>query len=164
MMRFWSRTSGRNLHAQVAARHHHPVGAVQDAIQVIERLGFFQLGNHGHIAPALANEPLHPAHVFGGADKGDGDDVQTPCSRPNSKSFWSLSVSDGTLAQRREGRCPVFSEQAAIDHSHSRRRAPINAQLDEPIGTMRSGGATSRASPVKLVEMIEAVLGTSRWG
>ena len=37
---------GADLDAQVAARHHHPVGHLDDRVEVLDRLGLLDLGDH----------------------------------------------------------------------------------------------------------------------
>ena len=50
--------SGGNFHAQVAARHHHAVGDVQDGVQVVDGLRLLQLGNDRWRAPCAADQRL----------------------------------------------------------------------------------------------------------
>ena len=39
---------GRELHAEVPARDHQPVRSVDDLVEVLDGLGTFDLGQHGH--------------------------------------------------------------------------------------------------------------------
>ncbi len=64
----------RGLHAQVAARDHHPVGGFQDRIQLFDRLAPFQFGDQRHsgfggVDPA--DELAHLDHILRFAHKGD---------------------------------------------------------------------------------------------
>ena len=43
----------RHLEAEVAARHHHRVGGVEDLVEPVDRLGAFELGDDRHVGHAV---------------------------------------------------------------------------------------------------------------
>ena len=57
---------GIQLNAQITARHHHPVGIVEDGLQLVQRLGLLDLGQTGRLA---VHQPLQLGHVLGLLDK-----------------------------------------------------------------------------------------------
>jgi hypothetical protein len=58
---------GRQLDAEIAARHHHAIRDVEDLVEVFDGLRLLQLGNDGKIVAAIADEPPGFQHVAGGA-------------------------------------------------------------------------------------------------
>ena len=56
----------RHLHAQVATRHHHAVGRFDDVLEVLHRLGAFDLRDQAHaLAAVLVEETPQLAHALG---------------------------------------------------------------------------------------------------
>ena len=59
----------RQLHTQIAARHHDAIGQLQDFIQVIQRLGLLNLRDNRNPFAALIEESLQANHVSRAANE-----------------------------------------------------------------------------------------------
>ena len=61
---------GRQLHAEVAARHHHAVGERQDRVESLDRLRLFHLG---HEPGAAGGDAARLGHVLRALHEGKAD-------------------------------------------------------------------------------------------
>mmetsp|Transcript_21396 Transcript_21396/g.82952 ORF Transcript_21396/g.82952 Transcript_21396/m.82952 type:complete len:753 (-) Transcript_21396:250-2508(-) len=69
---------GRQLDAQVAARHHHGIGALCDGLELFDRRRFLELGHDGR---AAADQRPRLGHVFGPLHERQRDPVRTEVER-----------------------------------------------------------------------------------
>ena len=66
---------GRDFDAEIAARDHDAVGDFEDAVEMLDGLGLFELGDDPGVGLEGGEAVLDVANVVGGADEGDGDGV-----------------------------------------------------------------------------------------
>ena len=99
----------RNFHAQIAARHHDAVGDLQNAVEVLDGLRLFELGDDPGFAAERGNAVAHQAHIFGGADEGNGDGIDAVASARTRDPALSFSVSEGTRTGMPGRLMPLFS-------------------------------------------------------
>ena len=117
MMCFWMAGTclRRHLDAQVAASHHDGVRDCEDGVQVLDGLGFFQLGDDPGFAAQGRDAVAHQSDILRGAHKGDGDGVHAVFEGE----FKVLGVffRERRNAHRNAGQVDalVLAQQAAVD-------------------------------------------------
>ena len=84
----------RGLDAEIAARHHHAVGDVEDRLDVLPAFGLFDLGDDRDRTAAQPVAQL--LHVAGGAHERERDHIDAG-RQPEMQIRRSFSVSDGML-------------------------------------------------------------------
>jgi len=60
---------GRHFNAEITASHHDSVGHIQNFFQVLEGLGFFQLGNDRDCGVVRCDDVFHSANIRSGANE-----------------------------------------------------------------------------------------------
>ncbi len=126
---------GGQLHPQVAAGHHDPVGSLDDGVDVVEGLGALDLGDEPDV-PAGRDQGPQLLHVRGAADEGEGEEVDAHGEHRGGV----VPVLVGQ-ARRRKGDIGkvdalAVRQHAAVDDGamHIGTGHGIDAQLEEPVG------------------------------
>ena len=68
---------GGNLDAQVAARHHHAIGHLQNIVDIADSGGIFNLGDDVAIGAARFQHPTDRQHIRGLLDERSSDEIDT---------------------------------------------------------------------------------------
>ena len=66
---------GWDFHTEIATRHHHAIRNVEDVIEVVDSLRFFELGDDPRIALVVTQTPAHITHIITTADEADSDGI-----------------------------------------------------------------------------------------
>ncbi len=147
----------RHFHAQVAARHHHSIGGLENFFQLLQRLRLFQLGDHRHVRPWLGDDLLHRPHVCAERTN-DRATMSTPFFKPKFKIGAVFGGKRGNGERHsRQVDALMLPQHAAVDHfalhvaaAHPNRPATRSvrrrAECAHP-------GRTSCASPGNVVEI-----------
>ena len=126
----------RNFDAQIAARHHDSVGSLQNAVEMLDGLRLFELGDDPGFAAVGRNAIAHQAHIFRGAHKRNRDRIHAVLQR-------ELEVLRILFGQRRHAHrnarqvdALVFAQHAAVDDlaNHVGADHFVHAQLDQSVG------------------------------
>ena len=65
----------RQLHAEIAARHHHAIGGFDDLFEHIDRFWLLELRDHRCIGSSLRDLLFDQPHLVGGSHERDRNDV-----------------------------------------------------------------------------------------
>ena len=117
---------GRHLDTQVAARNHHPIDGIQNIIEIIERFGAFELGNHQRQGLVHRQQPLdRMAHV---------DDILNRTHKRNRNGIDALLQAEGQVrfillgktgdAQAHTGQVDALVRGQGATHHHPRENQP----------------------------------------
>ena len=126
----------RHLHAQVATRHHHAVGRFDDVLEVLHRLGAFDLRDQAHaLAAVLVEETPQLAHALGVAHERGRYEVDILIDAEDEVG----PILVGHHGQRHAGAGDVdglaLAQQPAVAHRAADVRAfdRLHPKLDEPV-------------------------------
>ena len=126
----------RNFNAQIAARHHDAVGGLQNAVEMLDGLRLFELGDDPGLAAIGRNAIAHQAHIFRGAHKRNGDRVHAILERK--LEILRILFGQRRNAHRNAGQIDalVFAQHAAVDDlaDHVGADHFVHAQLDQSVG------------------------------
>ena len=126
----------RDFDSQIAAGHHDAIGNLQNVVEMLDSLGFFEFGDDPGFETESRNSIAHQAHVLSGADKGNrnGIDAILECE------FKILGVllCEGRNAHQNTGQVYtfVFTQHAAIDDVAGNivSKHLVNTQFDQTVG------------------------------
>ena len=132
---------GRDFDAEIAASDHDGVGDFEDAVEVFDGLGLFELGDDPGVGLEGGEAVLDVADVGGGADEGDGDDVDALADGEDEVFFVLLGERGDVDGDAGEVDALVFAEHAAVDDLAGDVGAfdGLDAQLDEAVGEEDAG-------------------------
>ena len=133
------------LYSQVAARHHHRVGGIQDFVEVIQRLRPLDLGDNVRGSAGFPYQPARRLDVGAVAHEGHGDPVQL-------RFGCKLEVPAVLFSKRRHRKqtpaplvhALVIGNHAAVDHAavHSGPARLLHLELHVPV--VHQQGVTGR--------------------
>ena len=132
---------GRDFDAEIATGDHDGVGDFEDAVEVLDGLGLFELGDDPGIGVEGGEAVLDVADVVGGADEGDGDGVDALADGED-EVFLVLFGERGNFdGDAGEIDALVFAEHAAVDDLADDIDAfdLLDAQFDEAVGEQDAG-------------------------
>ena len=134
---------GGNFDAEIAAGDHDGVGDFEDAVEVLDGLGLFELGDDPGVGIERGETVFDVADVVGGADEGDGDGVDALADGEDEVFLVLLGERWDVDGDAGEVDAFVFAEHAAVDDLAVDVAAldGLDAKLDEAVGEEDAGAA-----------------------
>ena len=170
---------GRHFHAQVAARHHHRIGFLDDTLQAVDRRRLLQLGDDP--GPSV-DDALDLDHVFGTLDEGQRHPVDTQLKaeaqvgvvllgqrrkrQHHARHVHALAIGDGTagddarLGKIRAAGLDAQAHLAVVDQeigAHFQRREDLAVRQRRAAGVARGRQVEVEAEAVAFLERHRAV-------
>ena len=142
-MCFWmaGHLFGRHFDAEVAARDHDAIGDFEDGVEMLDGLGFLELGDDPGVGFEGGETGLDVADVVGGADEGDGDGVAALGDGELEIDLVFFGERGDVDGDAGEVDALLFAEQAAVDDFADDVFALDldDVQLDESVGEQDAG-------------------------
>ncbi len=132
---------GRDLDAEIAAGDHDGVGDFEDAVEVLDGLGLFELGDDPGVGLEGGEAAFDVADVVGGADEGDGDGVDALSDGEDQILLVFLGERGDLDGDAGEIDALVLAEHAAVDDDAGDVGAfdLLDAEFDEAVGEEDAG-------------------------
>jgi hypothetical protein len=132
---------GGDFDAEVSAGDHDGVGDLEDAVEVFDGLGLFELGDDPGVGFEGGETVFDVADVGGGADEGDGYGVDALADGEDEVFLVLFGERRDVDGDAGEVDAFVFAEGAAVDDDAGDVAAfdGLDAELDEAVGEEDAG-------------------------
>ena len=132
---------GRDLDAEIAAGDHDGVGGFKDAVEMLDGLGLFELGDDPGVRLEGGEAVLDVADIIRCANEGDGDGVDALADGEYEVLLVLVGERGDFDGDAGEVDALVLAERAAVDNLADYVLAfdHVDAQLDEAVGEEDAG-------------------------